>query len=209
MSSLLVLVLLAVPGVGLAVEPSALEEKPAQRQEVPESLHLTEPALQPEGRNPAPRIMAELGFVAVGAATVGLTGMLFGGFVDSGNSNCGATYGPCVPDGAVYGLIAGASLGAPIGAWTGGKIAGGRGTFEGTLLGTGVAAAAGGLTSLLVTNDDIKPFCIPVFSMVGAIVSYEISHSVNSAPPPAGSASVVPVVSVTGTYAALGLSGSF
>ncbi len=205
--SLLAVLLVAAPGVGLAAEAPAPDAEQSHRSEVPESLHLMEPPPESEGVHGALRVLAELGLVSGVAPAVGMAGF-FAGFLLSASLGSGMTPDRAL-EGALYGFSAGFILGAPLGAWSAGKLTGGRGTYLGALWGTGVGAGAGAVMSLLVTHDDMKPFFIPLFSVVGAIVGYEVSHAMNKAPRAATSASFQPVLTVSDRHAALGLSGRF
>ena len=204
---LLALLLVVGPGVGLAAEAEAPDAEPSPRTEVPESLHLVEPPPEPAEVHMAVRLLADLGLVPGVALATGMGGFL-AGLLLSVSSGPGVTPDSAL-DGALYGFQGGFVLGASLGAWSAGKVLGGRGTYLGALLGAGVGAGAGAVTSLLVTNDDMKPYFIPLLSMVGAIVGYEVSHAMNKAPRVTTSASVQPVLNVSGSHAALGLSGSF
>lgn len=204
----LLTLLLAAPAAGVAAEPPAPETESSHPPDVPESLQPAAPLEEPEPVHPVSRIWTEVGFVAASAGPLGLTGMIIGYAVADPRDDANSFI--YFPDTAHYGLVTGIVLGAPFAAWGAGTLRGGRGTLPGTLIGTGMAAGAGAVTSLLVTNDDMKPFCIPVFSMVGAIVGYEVSHALNTtAPQAATSVSLQPLLAVSGKHTALGLSGSF
>jgi hypothetical protein len=159
-----------------------------------------------EDTHPALRVGAEIGAMAVTATALGAGGYLLG--LKSCDERRSGGLG-CL-DREAIGLIGGVAIGAPIGTLWGGELAGGQGTFLGTLLGSGAGLAAGAGVSLLVTNNDLKSFCLPLGTMIGSVVGYEVSHGL--APPQPielASASVQPVLAVSHRGAVLGLSGIF
>ncbi|MDY7226808.1 hypothetical protein [Hyalangium rubrum] len=209
--ALLVFLLLVVPGIGLAAQELAPEAERIPGTETPASLRLVEVPREAEPVqriHPVMRVTAEVGAMLVTSATMGVPGFFAGGAIceafDLGNPG----YFRCLNE-ALYGAAVGMVVGAPLGVWWGGKLARGKGTFMGALLGTGVAVAAGAINSVLITNDDLKPFPIPIFSLIGAVVGYELSHGANSAPRLASMASFQPVLAISGKSAALGLGGRF
>jgi hypothetical protein len=209
--------LLLVPSVGLAAEEVSWVSERIPGTEAPAALRLVEERQSAEPVqyiSPVVRVAAEIGAEAVTAFVTGLGGVIPGyalcGALGLGSPN--SFLGRCT-EYAGYGFLVGASLGAPLGVWWGGKLMGGQGTFLGALLGAGAAALLGAGTTLFVTNDDIKIFVVPVFSLVGAIVGYEVSHAIasssNSSKRDAVGASLEPVLSFSGRGTALGLSGRF
>jgi hypothetical protein len=210
--SVLMSLLVLVPGVGLAAEEPSLSPPPLPGTASREPLHLVEAdrRAEPVQRiHPIARVSLEIGAELLTGFVAGFPGAV------AGSAMCNAlelsppsSWWPCM-DYAGYGFLAGVSLAAPLGVWWGGKLLGGRGTLLGAYLGMGGAALLGFGTKLLVYNDDIKTFVIPLFALVGSVVGYELSHSSESSAQTLSVASVQPLVSVSARGGALGLGGRF
>jgi hypothetical protein len=210
--SVLMSLLVLVPGVGLAAEEPSLNPPPLPGTAPREPLHLVETArrAEPVQRiHPIARVSAEIGAELLTSFVAGVPGAL------AGYVACGAlglsppsSWFPCM-DYAGYGFLTGVSLAAPLGVWWGGKLMGGRGTLLGAYLGMGAASVLGLGTTLLVYNDDLQPFVIPLFALVGSVVGYELSFSSEPPAQPSSVASVQPLLSVSATGGALGLGGRF
>jgi hypothetical protein len=210
--SVLMSLLVLVPGVGLAAEEPSLSPPLLPGTAPREPLHLVEAnrRAEPVQRiHPIARVSAEIGAELITSLVAGVPGALIG------NVACN-TLGLAPPnawfrcmDYAGYGFLAGVSLAAPLGVWWGGKLMGGRGTLLGAYLGMGGAAVLGLGTTFLVYNDDIKPFVIPLFALVGSVVGYELSFSSESPVQPTAVASVQPLLSVSARGGTLGLGGRF
>jgi len=155
--------------------------------------------------HPALRVGAEIGAMTVTSAALGAGGFVVGlESCDERRSGLG-----CL-DRMAFGLLSGVTVGAPIGTLWGGALAGGQGSFLGALLGSGAGLAVGAGASLLVTNDDLKPFCLPLGAMIGSVVGYEVSHSLASPQRiELASTAVQPVLAVSHRGAVLGLNGIF
>ncbi|KFE71487.1 hypothetical protein DB31_3617 [Hyalangium minutum] len=158
--------------------------------------------------HPIARVSAEIGVELVTSLVAGAPGAVAGVAVCGKFGLSTGGWFPCL-DYAGYGFLAGMSLAAPLGVWWGGKLMGGRGTLIGAYLGMGVAAVLGLGTTYLVYNDDIQPFVIPLFALVGSVVGYELSFSSESPEQPTSVASVQPLLSVSARGGALGLGGRF
>jgi hypothetical protein len=205
--------LLLVPGVGLAAEGTSPSPEPLPGMAPREPLHLVKDHEQPRTvphSNPVLRVAAEIGVEMLTALLVGLPSALVG------NSLChkfdlSSGYSPYPCDiYAAYGFATGVTLSAPLGVWLGGKLANGQGTLLGAYLGAGVGALLGLGAMVALTNTDARPTFIPLFSMVGAIIGYEVSHhSEASAAVDASLARVQPVLAVSAHGGALGLGGRF
>lgn len=155
--------------------------------------------------HPALRVTAEIGAMTVTAAALGA-----GGYV-LGRETCeDRSAGLGCLDRMAVGLLGGVTLGAPVGTWWGGELAGGQGTFLGALLGSGAGLAIGAGASLLVSNDDLKTFCLPLGTMIGSVIGYEVSHDPEPAPQiPLASVGIQPVLAFSNRGAVLGLNGRF
>ena len=79
----------------------------------------------------------------------------------------------------------------------------------GAFVGSGVGAGAALATMPFVTNDELKPLLLPMFSFVGAIVGYEVSHALNSRPEEAPAVSLQPTLALGPGHTLLGMSGQF
>jgi hypothetical protein len=199
--SLVMSLLLLAPGVSLAADG----ETPLPAAATPTAPSLLETQEKAEPKQPphaALRVAAEIGAMSLTSAALGAGGLLMGLTTCDGDLSCLDTAG--------YGMLGGISVGAPIGTWWGGKLAGGRGTFLGSALGAGAGLLAGAGAALLVTNDNIEPFCFPLGAIIGSVVGYEMSHSMAPAPRPSmASAGVLPVLAFSRQGAVLGLNGIF
>jgi hypothetical protein len=155
--------------------------------------------------HPALRVTAEVGAMTVTSAALGAGGYLLGlKTCDERGEGLG-----CL-DRMAFGLLGGVTVGAPVGTLWGGELAGGQGTFLGVLLGSGAGLAVGAGASLLVSNDDLKPFCLPLGTMIGSVVGYEVSHGLATHPRiEVASAAVQPVLAFSNRGAVLGLNGIF
>lgn len=204
--------LLLVPGVSLAAEEPSLNPPSLPGTAPREPLHLVEEPVEAEPVqyfHPVVRVSAELGAELVTSFVAGFPGAL------AGSALCGAlglsppnAFLGCA-DYAGYGFLAGVALAAPLGVWWGGKLTGGHGTLLGAYLGMGMAAFLGLGATRLVYNDDIQPFVIPLFSLVGALVGYEVSHDSESSDRDTAEASVQPLLSISSRGGVLGLGGQF
>ncbi|NTX01649.1 MULTISPECIES: hypothetical protein [Myxococcus] len=164
---------------------------------------LDEPPVR-EPAHPVVRLPLEVVAMSLTSASLAFTGAYVGALFRE------ATGGPTTGSTEViYGALVGASLGAPLGVWWGARIAGGRGTLEETYLGTGVAAAAGVVASLFLKYDEARAGVITAFCLVGAVVSYEVSHASNAPAPPEPAVSLAPSLTLTRDHKFLGLSGRF
>ncbi|MBL0694289.1 hypothetical protein [Comamonas sp. JC664] len=80
----------------------------------------------------------------------------------------------------------------------------------GAFAGSGVGAGAALVTAYFVTNDDLKPALFPLFSFVGTLVGYELSHAFNSEKKAAPAVSIQPSLTVgRDGHTLLGMSGQF
>jgi hypothetical protein len=178
---------LLVPRAGLA--------EPFQRTELPSSLHLLESlgeSAYHEAQPTGVRLLAVTGAAA-------LTGTL------------AAFIGAELSESVVGGFILGAVIGAPLGAWAGGKLVGGRGSYLGALGGAALGAGFGLLATATIngaTGSYDGAWAFPISTLLGAIIGYEVSHSLNT-----GYAATAPrfqpTVAVSPRSAAVGLGGSF
>lgn len=212
LSVLLMSLWVLVPGVGLASEEPSLSPAPLPGTAPREPLHLVEverPAEPVQRVHPILRVSAEIGAELATGLVGGVSGALigYGGCNALSNGHSSAWF-PCW-DSAGYGFLAGASLVAPLGVWWGGKLTGGRGTLLGAYLGMGAASVLGLGTTLLVYNDSIQPFVMPLFALIGSVVGYELSFSSEPPARPTSVASVQPLLSVSTSGGALGLGGRF
>ncbi len=203
--------LLLIPGVSLAAEPTSPRPERLSGTEAPASLHLLEDEPRDEPTpdiNPVWRLASEIGAEAVISLMMGIPGALGGGLLcgvlepdETSSFRCWTSIG--------YGFLAGVTLGAPLGVWSGGKLARGQGTLSGAFIGTGAAAVLGAVVTLFVYNDDIQPFVIPTFSLIGALIGYEVSHHMrlSARSPPA--TSIQPVIGFSAHGGTLGMAGRF
>ncbi len=204
--------LLLVPGVSLAAEEPSLNPPPLPGAAPREPLHLVEepPKAEPvRSIHPVVRVVSELGAELVTGVLAGLPGAYAGiAICDKFKLSPPGSFLPCT-EYAGYGFLTAVSLAAPLGVWWGGKLADGHGTLLGAYLGMGAAAVLGLGATVLVYNDDIQPFVIPLFSLVGAFVGYEVSHHSETSARDTSVASVQPLFSVSAKGGALGLGGRF
>lgn len=138
---------------------------------------------------------------------VGVPGAFVGGLTCQDSSG----FFPCLDEG-VAGFFVGATVGAPLGIMWGARLLGGKGTWGGTLLGSGIGAGTGALTALLLVNkgDEVLiPVAAFAGSFLGSFVGYEVSHVISSAAPAPSEAHVQPLVSVTHGGMMMGLGGRF
>ncbi|WP_144369978.1 hypothetical protein [Myxococcus stipitatus] len=187
-----------VPEGALPVEPrsaSSQEVEPSSESAVLTVLHTSA------------RILVELGAMSVTSLGVGAPGAYIGGVACSDYSGMIS----CLDEG-LAGFFTGATVGAPIGIMWGARLLGGKGTWGGTLLGSGIGAGTGAVTALfLVKKGDEALIPVAAFagSFLGSLVGYEVSHSINSKPPDPADTHVQPLVSVTQGGMTLGLGGVF
>ncbi|HVG61146.1 MAG TPA: hypothetical protein VNA24_21475 [Hyalangium sp.] len=202
--------LLLVPGVSFAASKDApllatAEAEPPSLLSEQDMLGAQEKAQRTRRIHPALRVAAEIGAMSVTSVALAAGGVSLVLYT----CDVWSTGWGCL-DLAGYSMLGGIILGAPIGTWWGGKLTGGQGTFLGTLLGSGAGLLAGAGASLLVYNDNIKPFMFPLGAAIGSVVGYEVSHSLVSATRVAeASAAVQPVLAFSDRGAVLGLNGSF
>ncbi|WP_342378507.1 hypothetical protein NVS55_03900 [Myxococcus stipitatus] len=187
-----------VPEGALPVEPrnaSSQAPEPSSRSAVLSVLHTSA------------RILVELGAMSATSLAVGAPGAYIGGVACSDHS----AFIPCL-DEALAGFFTGATVGAPIGIMWGARLLGGKGTWGGTLLGSGIGAGTGAVTALLLVNkgdEAVIPIAAFAGSFLGSFVGYEVSHSINSKPPDPADTHVQPLVSVTQGGMMMGLGGRF
>jgi hypothetical protein len=171
-------------------------------------------------RAPALRVAAEVfigGASGAGGATLGyLAGLLHcgGEALDSLSAvgNASTSCGGVRPRALLWPSYAGASLAIPLGVTLGGDRMGGTGRWWGSTLGTLVGSAAGAAVSAQIDAPISTAVIVyGAFTLVGAVVGYEISGAVAPSPAPAqvARARVSPVATVSPGGALLGLSGSF
>lgn len=195
--SVVLSLLLLAPGAALAQEAAAPQP---ERAELPASLHLVDPPAQPEEVPQLLRVLVLTTGVVMTGTLGGVAGLVLGLVMCTGS-------GPC-SDTAILGLAAGATLSAPLGAALTGALMEGRGSYEGSLAGAVVGAGLGTAATLWLI-DDGPPETIalfPVLTVLGAVIGYELSHSLNT---PAKEVRFQPVLAVSGQGAALGLGGRF
>ncbi|MFL5350503.1 MAG: hypothetical protein ACJ8AT_37510 [Hyalangium sp.] len=204
--------LLLVPGVGLAAESTSPSSEPLPGTAPSAALHLVEESEKTEPAqhsNPVLRVAAEIGGELATSIVVAYPGAFVGEALCSKfHLSTPNSFLPCL-DYAGYGFLVAVSLAAPLGVWAGGTLAGGRGTLLGAYLGMGVAAALGFVATLPIYNNDVRVFVVPLFSVVGAIIGYEVSHSSEVSALDASLARVQPLMTVSAHGGALGLGGRF
>jgi hypothetical protein len=229
----LLLLLLLVPGVGLAgqEEPATPPPPHSATVEQPPPASSTQPGTQPRAprrlreepedeRSRFPRggrIFAELGagmLTSAGLGVVGLavgTGMcLWGVVVKSADG-----FDAC-PAQLVIGTLVGVGLGIPLGVFWGGQAVGGRGNLLGALGGMAGGALVGFFGGWLLGQHEFDRILLSVpLAMAGSIVGYELTQSEPgpTAPRARPVASVRPrlhpVLGFSRRGALVGLGGSF
>ncbi len=215
MYPLLLALALTTPGTGFASTGlRLLEDAPLPSAEPQGGPRLLELPPEPE-RTSSPallvsRIVAEVGGIFAGAFVAGIPGALVGGTICSNRRGIQSSIAFECWGGAGYGFIGGMMVGAPLGAWAGARFVEGQGTLLGAFAGSGVGAGAALVTAYFVTNDDLKPVLFPLFSFVGTLVGYELSHAFNSKKEAAPAVSLQPSLTVgRDGHTLLGMSGQF
>ncbi len=210
--SVVLSLLLLVPRAGLAEEAMTPEAEPFQRTELPSSLRLLEAAPEPAPAQDTSRAARGLA-VAGGAALFGTVSVATG--LQLAKSACapedrGGFFG-CLGEDAL-GLLGGVAVGVPLGAWLGGTFVDGRGSYLGALVGTAVGTGVGFTTSVMFSSA-IHPqaylVAFPLFTVMGAVIGYEVSHGWNTPDATVAAPSFQPMLSVTSTGAELALGGRF
>jgi len=231
----LLLILLLVPGVGLADQeaPATPASPPSATVEQPPPASSAQPGTQPRAprrlreeteeereRSRLPRggrIFAETGaglLTSAGLGVVGLavgTGMCWWGLLVNGADGfdaCPAQLG--------IGTLVGVGLGLPLGVFWGGQAVGGRGNLLGALGGMTGGALVGFFGGWLLGWHELDRILISVpLALVGSIVGYELTQSEPGPTAPRASpvASVRPrlhpVLGFSRRGALVGLGGSF
>jgi hypothetical protein len=214
----LFLILLLVPGVGLAGQEEAPATPPPSHSatvEQPPPAPSAQPGTQPQAPrrrreerdwireyersrsrpSQGARVVAETGAGLLTSAGLGAAGLLVGGvmclrdFSGQGLSGLNAC-----PKQLGLGTLVGVGLGFPLGVFWGGEAAGGRGSVLGALGGMAGGALVGFLGGSLLDQDSSVASGILLglpLAMVGSIVGYELTQSeprLSPRPPPVASA---------------------
>ncbi|WP_338864418.1 hypothetical protein [Myxococcus stipitatus] len=192
---------LVLPGVGFASEaPSAATLEPLPRLDTPRGE---------TGGRKVGRVAAETGMMFLTALGLGLTGVAMG---DNDDSVFGASSAQKYASWE-RGFLLGAAVGAPFGVLLGGRMAKGKGTPEGVLLGAVAGGGAAVLTAHLRPKEKVEDtifLLVPAFTMLGSIIGYEMTHASNLPSPSSDTTvSVQPALSVDSKGSTLGLTGQF
>jgi hypothetical protein len=190
-----------------APEPTPQAEPPAG-EVFPREPEAAAPA---KGSFSVGRAMLEVLGGGAGGATVGFLSLLLGGLVFSPLCDTDECLGPILITG-----IVGTTFGVPLGVYGAGKLAGGKGkywpAFVGTIMGGGLGLAA----ALLSQDEAGTAIGLTAGPVIGAVIGYELSHSLESAPAavtPQGSSPglmIFPTFGLTLTGGVVGgLSGRF
>ena len=231
----LLLLLLLVPGVGLAgqEEPATPPPPPSATVEQPPPASSAQPGTQPRAsrrlreeseeereRSRLPRggrIFAELGAGLLTSAGLGVAGLAVGtGMCVWGLATKGADGFDACPAQLGIATLVGVGLGFPLGVFWGGQAVGGRGNLLGALGGLAGGALVGFFGGWLLFQHEFDALLLSVpLAMVGSIVGYELTQSEPgpTAPRARPVASVrprlQPVLGFSPRGALVGLRGSF
>ncbi|WP_426752418.1 hypothetical protein [Myxococcus sp. Y35] len=196
---------LFAPGVSLAENGPHLLGSPSAEGPSEDGPRLLDapPLAEHDASSSSPiiRLAAELGAMALTSVVLAVPGAIVGFGLCGERSDCSSAAG--------YGILGGVSVGAPLGVWWGARLADGKGTLLGAFLGAGTAVGAWTVATLFITNDDLKPLGFPLFSIIGALVGYELSHAMNARQEKIPAFSVQPSLAVGSRHALVGLHGSF